>query len=197
MAVKEHSMSKSESIGKRIAFLRKNKGFTQEELGVQLNITAQAVSKWEQGLTLPDILLLPVLGKIFAVSIDYLLIGESIKDKKGPYDEAYNKEEYYWGIKESLLAKKVLEVTKTKGKNVKLLDVGAGEGRDAVFFAKHGFQVDALEISKPGVEKIMQYSLNAGCDVDVIHDDMIGFNLIDNYDVIYSHGSLQFLTKEE
>ena len=58
-------------IGDNIAYYRKQKGLTQEELGVLLNISGQAVSKWENG-GVPDISLLPEIAKIFDVSIDYL-----------------------------------------------------------------------------------------------------------------------------
>jgi len=40
----------------------------------------------------------------------------------------------------------------------RLLDIGSGEGRDSIYFAKCGFLVDALEISLPGMEKTKRYS---------------------------------------
>lgn len=49
-------------IGKYIAFLRKEKGLTQQELGAKLFVTDKAVSKWERGLSLPDITLLEKLA---------------------------------------------------------------------------------------------------------------------------------------
>ena len=60
------------SIGERIAYYRKMNTMTQEELGRKLNISTQAVSKWEQKLSLPDIMLLPELASIFNISIDEL-----------------------------------------------------------------------------------------------------------------------------
>ena len=51
----------NETIGKRIAELRKSKGFTQEDLADRLNVSGQAVSKWENDQTCPDIGLLPQL----------------------------------------------------------------------------------------------------------------------------------------
>ena len=50
------------TLGKRIAMLRRRKELKQEELANMLDITAQAVSKWENDQTCPDISLLPVLG---------------------------------------------------------------------------------------------------------------------------------------
>ena len=60
-------------INEQIAFLRKQKGLTQEELANALGVTNQAVSKWESSGCCPDIQLLPDLAKIFDVSVDELL----------------------------------------------------------------------------------------------------------------------------
>lgn len=60
-------------LNEQIAFLRKQKGLTQEELANALGVTNQAVSKWESAQCCPDILLLPDLAKIFDVSIDELV----------------------------------------------------------------------------------------------------------------------------
>ena len=53
----------NETIGNRIAKYRKEKGFTQESLAEQLGVSAQAVSKWENDASCPDINLLPQLCK--------------------------------------------------------------------------------------------------------------------------------------
>lgn len=60
------------NIGERIAYYRKMNVMTQEELARKLNISTQAVSKWEQKLSSPDIMLLPELASIFNISIDEL-----------------------------------------------------------------------------------------------------------------------------
>lgn len=60
-------------INDRIAFLRKQKGITQEELAQKLNVTNQSVSKWESGSCCPDLQLLPEIAAYFEVSIDELL----------------------------------------------------------------------------------------------------------------------------
>jgi len=62
------------SVGNRIAQLRKQNKLTQEELANKLGITAQAISKWENGHTLPETALLPVLSKSFDCSIDSILM---------------------------------------------------------------------------------------------------------------------------
>ncbi len=191
-------MINGNKIGQRIVLFRKERGYTQEQMSALLNVTPQAVSKWEKGNALPDTALLPLLAKILEVSIDKLLTGSNLKENTGPYDGEYEKEEYYWGLKHSLLAEQVADIMQDEIQQGKrLLDIGSGEGRDAIYFAKCGLKVDALEISVPGVEKIKKYSQLAGCTVNVLHANMIGYELTGRYDVIYSMGSLQFLPLEQ
>ncbi len=61
------------TLGKRIAAHRKRLGLTQEQLAEKLGITAQAVSKWENDQSCPDISVLPLLADIFGISTDELL----------------------------------------------------------------------------------------------------------------------------
>ncbi|MDE6751092.1 MAG: response regulator [Lachnospiraceae bacterium] len=61
------------NIGTQIQTLRKKQGITQETLAAEMGVTVGAVSKWENGITLPDILMLCSLADYFRVSTDELL----------------------------------------------------------------------------------------------------------------------------
>jgi len=61
------------NMGETIKRLRKEKDMTQEQLAEYLNLSAQAVSRWELNSTLPDITLVPLLANIFGVTTDLLL----------------------------------------------------------------------------------------------------------------------------
>lgn len=61
------------SFSEKIQVLRKQHNISQEQLAEQLNVTRQAISKWETGESLPDIDNIKRLGEIFDVSLDYLL----------------------------------------------------------------------------------------------------------------------------
>ncbi|MDD7735274.1 MAG: helix-turn-helix transcriptional regulator [Bacillales bacterium] len=63
----------NETFGQRLARLRKEKGFTQEDIADKINISPQAVSKWENDISSPDIQTLIKLSDIFEVSLDDLL----------------------------------------------------------------------------------------------------------------------------
>ena len=67
----------SETLGRRIARLRLARTATQERLAKELNVTPQAVSKWENDINYPDISLLPDLARFLGVSVDELLSGAS------------------------------------------------------------------------------------------------------------------------
>lgn len=60
-------------IGKLIGDLRKKKGLTQQELGDKVGVGFRAVSKWENGVTLPDISIIQELSRILGINVDYLL----------------------------------------------------------------------------------------------------------------------------
>ena len=62
-----------QTLGKRIVHHRKKLGLTQDQLAEQLGVTAQAVSKWENDQSCPDITMLPKLASIFGITTDMLL----------------------------------------------------------------------------------------------------------------------------
>ena len=61
------------SIGEIIAYLRKEKGMTQNELAEKMNVTDKAVSKWERDLSCPDINTISKLADILDISVEELL----------------------------------------------------------------------------------------------------------------------------
>ncbi|WP_337234462.1 helix-turn-helix transcriptional regulator [Staphylococcus epidermidis] len=76
-------------ISKQIKDLRKQHNYTQEELAEKLNTSRQTISKWEQGISEPDLIMLMQLSQLFSVSTDYLITGSdnSIKkDNKNYYE---------------------------------------------------------------------------------------------------------------
>ena len=67
------------TLGKRIAALRREKGLKQEDIAQALDVSSQAVSKWENDQSCPDIGLLPKLARLLGVSVDTLLTGKEDK----------------------------------------------------------------------------------------------------------------------
>ena len=65
-------MNNALTLGGTISYYRRLNSMTQEELAGKLNISYQAVSKWEQQRTSPDVTLLPLIADVFHISIDEL-----------------------------------------------------------------------------------------------------------------------------
>ena len=72
----------SETMGQIIRRLRKERNLTQEELAEQLNVTFQAVSRWENGTGMPDISQIVPLARVFCVSTDVLFGTVGVNDKE-------------------------------------------------------------------------------------------------------------------
>ena len=71
-------------VGKTIAKLRQNRGMTQQQLAATLNVSHQAVSKWENGAALPDVQTLMNLTQMFGVTMEQLLSGDVPEDRTAP-----------------------------------------------------------------------------------------------------------------
>ena len=139
-----------EILAGNISRYRKDLGLTQEALADRLGITFQAVSKWETGQTIPDTLLLPKLAQILNVSVDKLLGYSAFSGDVSYYENDYRREEYFWGVQPSNMCLKILELLPPI-RPIKILDIGCGEGKDAVFFARCGYDVSAFDISEAGL----------------------------------------------
>ncbi len=85
------------NLGNKIRELRRARNLTQEQLAATLNISAQAVSKWEMGASYPDMTMIPTLAVLFKVSLDELFdfdlrnIDKEIEDIRLEYNK------YFWG----------------------------------------------------------------------------------------------------
>lgn len=71
-------------LSEKITRLRKSHGMSQEELGEQMHVSRQAVSRWETGAVMPDAQNILQLGKLFGVTADYLLNDEYESDEDLP-----------------------------------------------------------------------------------------------------------------
>lgn len=91
-----------ETIGEKIQRLRREKNLTQGDIAEELNVSSQAVSKWENDIAYPDITLLLHLSKLLGVSVDYLL-GEEKREVR------YNPEKSKTNIDDLVLKIKVID----------------------------------------------------------------------------------------
>jgi tellurite methyltransferase len=111
-----------------------------------------------------------------------------------PYDERYASRDFYWGKQPSQMCDRVIEIVQPSlNYRPKLLDLGCGEGRNAVYFAQSGFDVIGVDLSLPGLEKMQMYAREVGVQVEAVQADIADFQLQDSYDVIFSTGTLHYL----
>ena len=161
-------------IGKRIKQLRLAAGMTQDQLAQQLNISAQAVSKWETDTTTPDIQLLPRLSVLFGVTIDSLFsmtdedrmerIENSIYDVRYYSDEEFRQHERWLQAKQkedkyapkatlllAMLYNKRAEeyhaLASPLAREALQLDPTSKDAHNAVFDAEHGAYSDWYAIN--------------------------------------------------
>ena len=76
-----------DSFGKRFAELRKARGLTQEAVAEKVSVSGQAVSKWENDISYPDITLLPDLADLLGVSLDELMGRKTASVEQLPEDQ--------------------------------------------------------------------------------------------------------------
>lgn len=181
-------------IGNMIAQKRKELGYTQQNLAEKLNISFQAVSKWENGTSTPDVHLLPELAHILQTSVDALLGYRPAAITK--YEEKYNQQEYYWGITPNRLCYEIMKLMPPI-KPYKVLDIGCGEGKDAVFLAKNGYQVTAFDLAESGLKKAGELAMRNMVEVDFFRANINEFVLKDTYDIIFSSGVFHYLAEEK
>lgn len=82
-------------LAEKITKLRKQKGWSQEELALRLNVSRQSVSKWESMTSLPDLDKIIKLSELFGVSTDYLLRDEMEEEPGFEAADSYDKDEEY------------------------------------------------------------------------------------------------------
>lgn len=181
-------------IGNKIAQKRKELGYTQQYLADKLNISFQAVSKWENGSSTPDVHLLPQLAGVLQTSVDALLGYQGATGTK--YEEKYKQDGYYWGITPNRLCYEIMKLMPPV-KPYKVLDIGCGEGKDAVFLAKNGYQVTAFDLADSGLKKARDLANRNMVEVDFFRANVNEIALKDTYDIIFSSGVFHYLQPEK
>ena len=183
------------AIGKNILKMRKQLGMTQEELAGRLNVSFQAVSKWENGVSLPDVSTLPLLAKSLGCSIDSLL-GYAVEQRIiSDYESRYSTDEYYWGVKPSDMCFGVMKLLPPTIA-LRIIVIRCGQGQDALFFAKNGYKVSAFDITQSGVDKAKRLAEKHRVNVNFFKADVRDFRLESEFDVLFCSGVLHFIPNE-
>ena len=112
------------------------------------------------------------------------------------YEKLYEDESYYWGTEPADFLEKLIAL-KSPSPEIKVLDIGCGEGKDAVYMAQRGYSVTAFDLTKSGIRKTLKLAEERG--VKGLHayvDDINDFKSDEFFDIIYSTGTIQYLDEK-
>ena len=111
------------------------------------------------------------------------------------YEKWYEGDDYYWGTEPgSFLDELISLCPPSEGK--KVLDIGCGEGKDAVYMAEKGYDVSAFDLTENGIRKTIALAQTKDVKINAYVDDINTFDLSKQYDIIYSTGTVQYLFDE-
>ena len=105
---------------------------------------------------------------------------------------------YYWGREPNEFARRIVRFLSRapERRRLRAVDVGAGEGRDAVFFTGHGLDVLAVDVAPNSLKKAKKLAGEKGVDLSVEQADINSMRLSWKFDLVYSIGVLQYLFPE-
>ena len=111
------------------------------------------------------------------------------------YEKWYEGDDYYWGTDPSSFLDELIQLCPPSAeKNV--LDIGCGEGKDAVYMAQRGYNVSAFDLTENGIRKTKALAETRGVKINAYVDDINTFDTNEQYDIIYSTGTVQYLFEE-
>ena len=184
----------AQHIGDFIARKRKELGYTQQKLANELNISFQAVSKWENGTTFPDIHMLAQLASSLHTTVD-AIVGYS-PSPQTQYEDKYSTAQYYWGISPNKLCYEIMKL-RPPVQPLRVLDIGCGEGRDAVFLARNGYAVTGFDLATAGIEKARELAQVNRVDAEFFRADVNDYQPQTDYDIVFSSGVLHYIAREK
>lgn len=191
----------------KIAELRKEKGIGQQELAENLGVSFQSVSKWETGITMPDITLLPEISKYFDVTVDEILGLKPIKQqkylKRATDDrDSWNKKSenvhkgrrYFWN--DDYLKFLVEHIWKIKTP-IDVIDFRCGDG----YLGMKLINLLPLGSTYTGLDN--EFFLNEAkstfeksqCHTEFIESDLYSFESDKKYDLAICHAGLRHMNK--
>ena len=87
-------------------------------------------------------------------------------------------------------------MTNKKASELSVLDIGCGEGKDAVYMAQQGCDVTAFDITESGIRKLKKLALSRAVEVEAYVADINDFEINKQFDIVYSTGTIQYLFDE-
>ena len=193
-------------ISLRIADLRKKNRMTQQELADRIGVSFQTISKWETGINMPDITVLPLLAEYFSVSTDQLLglkplDGETYIPEKTATKDFWNRKlEYllrtrksYWNDDYArFLVSQVWKINKP----VSVLDCGCGYGFLGLLllpYLPEGSTYTGIDFAEDLIQKGKSLFAQQGTEATFICKNIFEYSAENKYDLVVCQAVLRHL----
>ena len=111
------------------------------------------------------------------------------------YEKWYEGDAYYWGTEPAGFCNELIALC-PPSTDKKVLDIGCGEGKDAVYMAVKGYDVTAFDLTENGIRKTLRLAEENGVTINAYVDDINVFETSEQFDIIYSSGTIQYLFDE-
>jgi len=111
------------------------------------------------------------------------------------WEASYNDIDGAFLYKQGQPSAEIIELASKLKPNSTILDIGCGDGRNAIFLAQQGFLVTAFDISDSGVKKLIHRSKKLNVSINAFVQDMISFDFVQGYDLIITHGCMHLISK--
>ena len=112
------------------------------------------------------------------------------------YEKLYECDSYYWGTEPADFLEKLITLRPARP-GMAVLDIGCGEGKDAVYMAQRGYTVTAFDLTESGIRKTLRLAGERGVkNIHAYVDDINDFETDGQFDIIYSTGTIQYLKAE-
>lgn len=108
------------------------------------------------------------------------------------YDARYERKEYYWGLTPNRLCFEIMKLLPPV-RPYRVLELGCGKGKDAVFLAKCGYAVTAFDLSEKGLAKVEKLAEQNGTEVTFFKADLMDYRPDQEFDIIFSSGVLHYV----
>ena len=135
-------------------------------------------------------------GRHFAYYVKGISLTDlCMSDIRTNYEKWYEGDEYYWGTEPADFCDELIALC-PPSKDKKVLDIGCGEGKDAVYMAQKGYDVSAFDLTENGIRKTIRLAAEKGVEINAYVDDINTFETDEQFDIIFSTGTVQYLFDE-
>jgi len=112
------------------------------------------------------------------------------------YEQCYAGSDYYWGLEPAAFLDDLIAAAERSPGELAVLDIGCGEGKDAVYLAGRGCRVTAFDLTEAGIRKAKRLAAERGVPINAFTADINDFEPEGSFDIVYSTGTIQYLFDE-